>query len=69
MLPTIHQNRDPRRAILINRNAYRRQQTLAGARQQTLASNHTAEVLHTLCSAMALGLFVVGGFMMIVALA
>lgn len=56
-----HQHRDPRRSQLVNGAAYRR--------QQTAATNNFAEVLHTLCSAMALGLFVVGGFMMIVALA
>jgi hypothetical protein len=50
---------DPRLAILINSNAYRRHQA---------EQRRRAEVLHTLCSAMALGLFVVGGLMMIVAL-
>jgi hypothetical protein len=52
---------EPRRAILINGNAYRR--------QQPAAPNFTEAVLHTICSALALGLFVLGGLMMIVALA
>lgn len=52
---------DPRRPQLVNGAAYRRQAAVIQA--------DNTSFLQTICSALALGVFVVGGLMMIVALA
>lgn len=62
---SMHATTDSRRAILVNGQAYRAAGRVSGFNPP--APSYKAEVLHTLASAVALGLFVVGGLMMLVA--